>query len=392
MIFKNIHLSVAIIAITLGIFIFPNPWRRYVRIITSEKFFLCSLLATGTLITLGTLIIQLLPEDKYTSLYGITIARLLIFLEFDDIFHSKIFIFILTCLGISSLGNVLETLRCYRLISIRTLDGLLPHTGIIVILLGCLISELGSFVGVMDLYKGQKKYFIQFVKGDEVTRAIKKLPFGIYLDDFSIRYYNEDRRYRLSWYILDKETGRYNLKRSWKNNVLKEGIFLKELSVVVKKDQQYARPGAERFFVIETSSVKDIVLNYSSAESYILLNDGLNAIVFELPRQQVKEYVSTIRIVDKNNQEHVEHVKVNYPVKQNGYWIYQLSYKIENEVCTVLQIGYDPGWKVVLTGIILIGLGVVVMCLKNLIVLGKNRKAYRHKRNNYVAMENTKDF
>lgn len=368
---ENIYISIAIIVITLVTFIFSNLWKRYIHIIASEKFFICSLLATGVLIVLGTLIIQLLPEDKYASLYGVTVARILIFLEFDNIFHSKIFIFTLTCLGTSSLCNVMETLRCYRLISMRTLDGFLPHIGIIIILLGGLISEIGSFKGIMDLHKDQNKCFIQLAKENKVTH---ELPFCIYLDDFSLNYYDENHEYRLSWYILDRETGRYHLRRSWNNNALKKGVSLKELSIFVKKNQQYSQPGTERFFIIGISNINDIVLDYSITENYILLNDGLNVIVFELSTPQIKEYVSTIYIMDKNNQKHIERVKVNHPVKKNGYWIYQFSYKAGNEAYTTLQIVYDPGWKIVLTGIILLVSGTMVACFRNLITLRQKKE------------------
>jgi|GEM_PF-2956876 len=383
------YIAIALLVVTLLVFVFPDLWKRYVRIIDAERFLIVVNIALAAWIVLGTLIIQHLSREQYEAMYGKALTDILLFLEFDTIFHSKIFVFTLTCSGISSLAKFLEALRRPRQLGTLSWAALLSHLGIIVILLGTLVSSLGAFTGFMELQEGQaKRHFLQMTKNNPTLGKVdnfelRELPFVVALEDFQIGYYEEKSRYRLSWYERDAPTGLYRFRKAWGQNALEKGVHLEALSLEVKKERE-SPPESEQFFISSGSGNNrksaSIVLphnptpNSSKEEEHILFNDGLIAVVLEAVEPQIREYRSVVNIVDKNGHEHKKLIMVNHPAVQDGYWLHQFSYRKGDETSTLLQIVYDPGWKIVLAGMVLLALGITASCLFALLQAERKRR------------------
>ncbi|GJQ48873.1 MAG: hypothetical protein HKUEN01_12590 [Candidatus Kuenenia stuttgartiensis] len=87
--------------------------------------------------------------------------------------------------------------------------------------------------------------------------------------------------------------------------------------------------------------------------------DNNFAVLYESTGESIKHYVSDLRIV-KNNQTIIEKsIKVNDPLKYDGYAIYQSSYDPEKLSYSGLQIVKDPGIPVAYAGFAALCVGVV---------------------------------
>ncbi|MBM4053557.1 MAG: cytochrome c biogenesis protein ResB [Planctomycetes bacterium] len=126
---------------------------------------------------------------------------------------------------------------------------------------------------------------------------------------------------------------------------------------VVKKSDQIGTPAIN----IRIDGPNGKLENWLFADSKYATwyKDNNFAMIYESTGESVKHYISDLRIV-KNNQTVMEKsIKVNDPLKYDGYAIYQSSYDAEKLSYSGLQIVKDPGIPVVYSGFGALCFGVV---------------------------------
>ncbi|MDR4509361.1 MAG: cytochrome c biogenesis protein ResB [Candidatus Brocadiaceae bacterium] len=126
---------------------------------------------------------------------------------------------------------------------------------------------------------------------------------------------------------------------------------------VIKKSDQLGVPAV----LVEVEGPKGRVSDwlFSNSQYATWYTDENFAILYESTGESIKHFISKLRII-KNGETVVEKsIKVNDPLKYEGYSIYQSSYDPEAGNYTGLQISTDPGIPVVFTGFGALCVGVV---------------------------------
>ncbi|MBZ0263530.1 cytochrome c biogenesis protein ResB [bacterium] len=78
--------------------------------------------------------------------------------------------------------------------------------------------------------------------------------------------------------------------------------------------------------------------------------------------QMASDFTSHIRVEDIENSRAVEHdIKVNHPLKYNGFVIAQQSYMVGDRTSTVLSVLKNPGTPAVFFGFIVLSVGIMII-------------------------------
>lgn len=80
--------------------------------------------------------------------------------------------------------------------------------------------------------------------------------------------------------------------------------------------------------------------------------------------KMVKDFRSTIKIIEAGKEVLTKTIRVNSPFKYKGYTLYQASYDPDQPQWTVLEVVKDPGVPLVFIGFIFLNLGLLITFLK----------------------------
>ena len=113
------------------------------------------------------------------------------FFQLNDLYHSWWFAGLLCILGISLTRCTLTRLRGWP----KTAGSFIAHLGLLIVLLGSLITAVFGQKAFMSVYKGQSQDRIVLNRpaGEAGNTTFKKLNFKIYLHDFIIDWYEPAR-------------------------------------------------------------------------------------------------------------------------------------------------------------------------------------------------------
>ncbi|MEW6457018.1 MAG: cytochrome c biogenesis protein ResB [Acidobacteriota bacterium] len=102
----------------------------------------------------------------------------------------------------------------------------------------------------------------------------------------------------------------------------------------------------------------------------IFLENGKFAISFERKSDEIKDYVSTLKVYKNDKEMKSTEVEVNHPLKFEGYEFYQSNYDPKNPEYSGIQIVKDPGVNVVWLGFVMLFLGLLhIFFIKRRILL-----------------------
>ena len=174
----------------------------FVRLFCSIKFVVTLLALIILTIISGTLIPQGALAQAYSARYGERLYRVLSFLRLTDVYHSWWFIGLVFFLWLSLLTCTLRQVKTWK----KSLASLIAHLGLLIIIVGSLVTCIFGHTGFLVVYKGHSQD--TFITAGNI---LKPLGFRIYLDDFEIEWYDATRShikdYRSKAVILD-ESGR----------------------------------------------------------------------------------------------------------------------------------------------------------------------------------------
>lgn len=139
------------------------------------------ILASG----IGTFIPQGLLPGGYLRRFNQPTYNLFRLLGLTDVYHSWWFIVLLILLWMSIFTCTLRRLPLHR----KTFSTFITHLGLLIILAGALVTGILGERGFMLIYEkhNQDTYI-------DADNKFKTLDFKIYLDDFSIDYYDDAKK------------------------------------------------------------------------------------------------------------------------------------------------------------------------------------------------------
>ncbi|MHC4844721.1 MAG: cytochrome c biogenesis protein ResB [Planctomycetota bacterium] len=203
------------VAVALGALVAAVCWsmRRTLYLALTSLHFSIVLLAALMLGTVaGTLIVQNAQPEQYAAKYGESFGGLALSLGLDDIFHT---------LGFNALLGIL--MLSLLLVPVRNRAWQLPrwghlgsHLGIVVILFGGILGNLGGAKGVLEMREGETADRFTLTNRQRAMLGPEALGFSLVLDDFSIEYY--DQVYRLHVYT-PRDEDRWEMTGSWEPEV-----------------------------------------------------------------------------------------------------------------------------------------------------------------------------
>lgn len=324
------------------------------------------MIIVGLLTALGTVIIQDQQPDFYTRRYGAWLGRLILALEWDRIFYSTFFLYLL---GIFSVNLFLSTIS--RPLTLRYLGFHLAHTASLLVLAGGFYGGLTHRAGFIRLQEGQMGDRFLDKKG----RGAVQLGFGVKVDDFTI-HYNPPQAYL---HIIDVDAG----KSVGTKEVLAEGPFalpgtpytidVTDLRIppAPPSDTGKTTPGemaVEFTFATGDMRTKVRLVDLPGADRRPIAGaGGKNLFAVLENRTFVKDYTSILAVIEPDALGRAvvvkrQEIEVNHPLWFAGYAFYQSAYDQDEQgrhTITVLQAVSDPGLPLVWAGLGMLALGVV---------------------------------
>ena len=197
------------LAVALALPVAAGLWlaRRPLYLVLTSLPFSVVLLTSLLLATAaGTLVLQQAAPAEYAARYGRRPAAALLALGLNDVFHTPWFRSLLVLLA-SSLLLVPVRNRAWQL---PRLGHLFAHVGVVVILAGGLIGQLGGLKGTLELREGQSADHLVRTDGPAAGERVP-LGFALALLDFSVE--RHDDAWRLHLYEPDGASWR--LAGSW---------------------------------------------------------------------------------------------------------------------------------------------------------------------------------
>lgn len=270
----------------------------------------------------------------------------------------------LALIGLFTVNLIACTINRLRAFKKAILGTFISHIGILIILAGAVINAIYSVEGFVEL--SEKQSIDHFILKNG-KRA--KLPFSIYLEDFSLELYPP----QLWVYFKDSKTTRnFSIKEGdvieiadKRYNIFVNKIF-NNCSVCHKKED-ITKP----FNQLDNSAIEITIQGPQGTESMLLATkghisaetkDGLLALAYTYNRNyegDIKNFTSSIKIIENSFESLTGKVSVNHPLTYNGYRIYQNTYNPQNLDWTGLYIVKSPGIPIVYTGFVLIFIGLM---------------------------------
>lgn len=274
------------------------------------------------------------------------------------IYYSWYFILVLVFF---SLNLILCSVRRLK-VNKRRIGSTITHLSIIVILFGALVSYSRGIRGVMELYEGESRdtFF--------TDRELRNLPFKVFLEDFSLEWH-KPTYHKISTYILDRgkkqdytvfEGKEYKIKGTPYSfcviNYL-PGFSITEKRVVENRSGQPDNP-AVLLRIKSENGTQDIWV--FSKHPHMSFSADKNIEFFYSWEGAIKEFRSSVKIIDNDKVVLAKDIKVNAPLKYKGYTFYQSGYDAKRLNTTVLQVVSDPGVGIVFLGFVLLNIGIAL--------------------------------
>ncbi|MFH1728602.1 MAG: cytochrome c biogenesis protein ResB [Pseudomonadota bacterium] len=283
------------------------------------------------------------------------------------IYHSWWYFLLLITLSINLILCTLKK-RHYR---IKSLGFLLTHFGVLIILLGGLLSNLLCEKGTLSLRVKQKSDVFY------INKKPQKLGFTIGLDKFFIESYDNNK-------ILNN-LGRLLIRTKDK---LKEQSFNVELNKEFsfldgKYKAKITQFEPNLFFDIKAKKVRSknklpenpaihvsIIYNGKNYNQWVFakyhdLKMGKSNLdidfvyFFQKHSTRIKDFKSDLSIYEENKLILQKTIEVNDPLEYKGYKFYQSNYDPKNMMWSGLRVVKDPGTIFVYLGFLILCLGIL---------------------------------
>lgn len=277
------------------------------------------------------------------------------------IYHSWWFV---SLLGLFCLNLIFCTAKRWS-IRLRRLGTTVTHLGVLVMVTGAVISSIWAQRGQSRLVIGQWSKVCYDDNGKPI-----ELPFEVHLDDFKVERHL-DQQEALVVHLVKEQTARVFPIRvgeefAIRNSPYKVTILRYEPDfIVLSKGEFGSRSESPNNPAIQVrvSGGPQEVTEWVFLKFPGMHRDPDAEIMLDY-RQigtpgRVKDFKSTLRLVQNGQVVASKTIEVNKPLKYAGWAIYQSFYDSEYESWSGLEIAKDPGVSWVYLGFLLITVGVL---------------------------------
>jgi len=305
-------------------------------------------------VALGTLVVQGKELAYYLANYGI-LARPILTLSLDRVFYCGWFRGLMALLGFSLIGVSLRRPSWrFRLI----------HLGVAVTLLGGMVSDFIGVRGYMELHPHRALNRIVLQQNGHLGNRLQILPFVVTLKEFRVdRYPSRPELYlyrqKGERFVRVRRLALLKRKRVKIGDDSLEVLALERLpsggngqTGGIAATLQLSRPGGGEpgKFHLKPSSPP------------VLLPGGRYALALRT-LSPPREYASLLAFNNKKESRE-EWVRVNHPVRFGGYRFFQSGYRGGNDPFSGITVKKDPGFPVVVAGLIILLIGLAACTLR----------------------------
>ncbi|MFH1777517.1 MAG: cytochrome c biogenesis protein ResB [Candidatus Omnitrophota bacterium] len=316
------------------------------------------------MLTVFSLIGTIIPQNKEPAedilRYGCVVYKIFHKSGLLDVFHAPWFILLLLLLAlnlIACLGNRLPLKK-------HLLGTVIVHASILIILAGVLIGVFYGQRGYVRIFEGQSRNFF-LSRNNKVF-----LDFSLHLEEFvyedyinpkeKILIYDRDRRLCAA---IPTEIGTESVVPGSGERV-KILQYLPDFTMHLPTKKVTTRSAEPKNPAIKIQ-VENKKGELKTSWVFAVYPEGCkigNGLKFEyhwMPRRP-KDFLSKISIIKHGQKVKSTDIRVNSPLRFDGYTILQSSYDKKQHQWSGLQVVKDHGTQVVYTGFVLLILGLVI--------------------------------
>jgi hypothetical protein len=282
---------------------------------------------------------------------------------------------------------------------LRVAGSVVTHVSILLILFGAVIRGIWGQKGYLELREGQTAD--SFALPDDSV----KLPFAVHLVDFEVEFYGEEER-------ADPPAaniGKGKLIVRWAEKHLSSDFPVEPEAEYVFGPPGESAQSSNLFRITVARYVPDFVIDVSTREVLSRSDEPRNPAIAvsvaghastniywlfakypqfnthtgpkpgadmplhlgyesdfipdesEQPGNPVKDYKSTLQVLERGRVVREKVVEVNAPLSHKGYTFYQSSYNPQDLTWTLLQVVHDPGVPVVYVGFAFMIVGLTIV-------------------------------
>jgi len=242
--------------------------------------------------------------------------------KFSFIYHHPIFIALLVMLFLNILFCSLSR---WKEIRMKNTVDYMTHISIIVIIIGAFITGFLGFRGTMVLGRGDSSNTITSYNG-----KIIHLPFSIHCNRFYIEFYPKGRP---KAYITEGTIDGKRFSLSVNHPLKYKGLWIYQEAYDVDKRFSYA------VFEISGKKIK-FPLNR-------LINTGNLMLYIDRIERMKDKYIAHLYLIEKTGEHISGWIKAEEKIGDITFKGANIEYK------TILDISYDPGSHIIITGFIL---------------------------------------
>ncbi|MDP1854049.1 MAG: cytochrome c biogenesis protein ResB [Candidatus Omnitrophota bacterium] len=320
---------------------------------------------------IGTFIPQGQEPAEYTSHYGSSAYNLLNITGLTHVYSSWWFILSLALLTLNLSVCLINRFSLKPIL----LGTMISHFSVLLIFAGALV---GMFFG--------EKGYVQIKEGESISSFISEnkkvdLGFTLRLDDFIYEeeispkeklliYSHEDNKLLKEVAVsLGKEI---SFGEGYKVKIMR---FIPDFSMdlttkeVVSRSSEPRNPAIEIELKDREGNAKTFWVFANFPDMHSVQTDF--RFVYQWGMRRPKDFISKVTVLKGAEEVAKKDIKVNFPLKFNGYSFFQSSYDRENLSWSGLQINKDPGVSVVYTGFLLLLLGLSIIFYVNPLVRRK---------------------
>lgn len=367
--------------------------KRLLDLLTSLRFALSILFLVAVACAAGTFFPQGSAVAGYLRKHPEAEGRMAVLdaIGLTHVFSSWWFIALLCVLAASlsvcALRRFLSALKKGRTIRGRALGSLLTHTSMLLILLGGVIRIVWGQRGMIGFREGERVATFQLEEGSA------PLPFSVELVRFEIDTYEQQQTPRIAsehLVVIWRDKGlRAELpvqldtehllaprgETAGPDNSFKITVVRREPDFVIDMETREvgSRSSEPRNPAILVQAVglgstntswlfaRHPDFNMHSRNARPALDFQYHADVRMPPAPRVKDYKSTLRILEGDAVVREKTIEVNAPLTYKGYTFYQTGYNPRDPSWTSLQVVRDPGVPLVYAGFALMIVGLAIV-------------------------------
>lgn len=306
---------------------------------------------------IGGVIPQGQSPEQYQEMFGSVGGAWVYKFRLYDVFSSLWFLAIMAGAALNILAC---TIKQWKLLKMR--PGLfLSHFAVILVFMGGVVRGVFSVRGGLAMEVGE-------IRGEFLNpeRKIMPLPFEVQLKDFQIRYWEEEK------HVIHAVKGSDVVESADVREGGDADLNLSGINIKVRRfypnfamgDHSPSTVGEAR----ENPALEIVFRKEKKPKSHYLFakypdfhgvsdNSGVR-LIYEYVPGKVKQFESSIAILEKGVLKMEKTINVNSPAYYQGYRFYQSGYDAKNLRFSSIQVSKDPSVSLIYAGfgILMIGL------------------------------------